>query len=261
MRNTRSTAGRAAAAGAAWCAAAVVALSQAHAGTVNGSATYRERIALPPGATFEAIIEDSSRADAPAMVLGRFGPVPAGSPPFAFQIEYDDAAIVPGHRYGVRASVRHEGRLLFTTDRHVPAFAGEKPVTITMVRVKDAPAKPASQASLRNTYWKLVAQNGKPAVVAKGQREPHIILKGDEFRVSGSGGCNNIVGSFTLEGDRLKFSGMGSTMMMCPEGMEQEREFLKMLENVARYRIGGEALTLADDKGRAIAKFRAVALR
>ncbi len=236
-------------------------LAPAHAGTVTGTATFRERMALPPGATFEAIIEDSSRADAPAMVLGRYGPVPAGSPPFTFSIEYDDAAILPGHRYGVRATVRHDGRLLFTTDRHVPALAGDKPVAITMVRVKDAPARQAAQSSLRNTYWKLVAQNGKPAVVAKGQRDPHIILKADEPRVSGSGGCNNIVGSFTLEGDRLKFSAMGSTMMMCPEGMEQERAFLKMLESVARYRISGEALTLADDNGRAIAKFRAVAPR
>ncbi|MFO1311747.1 MAG: YbaY family lipoprotein [Burkholderiales bacterium] len=98
-------------------------LAPAQAGTVSGTATFRERIALPPGATFEAVIEDASRADAPAQVLGRFGPVPAGAPPFAFGIEYDDAAIMPGHRYGVRATVRHEGRLLFTTDRHVPAFA------------------------------------------------------------------------------------------------------------------------------------------
>ncbi|MFO1305761.1 MAG: META domain-containing protein [Burkholderiales bacterium] len=243
------------------CGAALYGLAPAQAGVVSGTATFRERIALPPGATFEAVIEDTSRADAPAMVLGRFGPVPAGSPPFAFRIEYDDAAIMPGQRYGVRASVRLDGRLLFTTDRHVPAFAGDKPVAITMVRVKDAPAKQAAQATLRNTYWKLVAQNGKPAVVAKGQREPHIVLKADEFKVSGSGGCNNIVGGFTLDGDRLRFTGMGSTMMMCPEGMEQERDFLKMLETVARYRISGEALTLADDKGRAIAKFRAVALR
>jgi uncharacterized lipoprotein YbaY len=32
--------------------------------TVTGTATYRERIALPAGAVFEAILEDVSRADA-----------------------------------------------------------------------------------------------------------------------------------------------------------------------------------------------------
>ena len=39
--------------------------------SLTGTATYRERIALPPGAVFEATLEDVSRADAPAEVLGR----------------------------------------------------------------------------------------------------------------------------------------------------------------------------------------------
>ena len=33
---------------------------------LTGTATYRERIALPPGAVFEATLEDVTRADAPA---------------------------------------------------------------------------------------------------------------------------------------------------------------------------------------------------
>jgi heat shock protein HslJ len=87
------------------------------------------------------------------------------------------------------------------------------------------------------------------------------VLKGDEMRVSGSGGCNSVTGGFELAGNRLRFTQMASTMMTCPEGMEQEGAFLKTLEKVARYRISGDALTLADDKGKAVAKFRAVAGR
>jgi copper homeostasis protein (lipoprotein) len=41
------------------------------AGTLEGTAAYRERIALPPDAVFEAVLLDVSRADAPASVLGR----------------------------------------------------------------------------------------------------------------------------------------------------------------------------------------------
>lgn len=37
---------------------------------VKGTATYRERIALTPDAVFEAMLEDVSRADAPAVVIG-----------------------------------------------------------------------------------------------------------------------------------------------------------------------------------------------
>lgn len=239
---------------------ALAGLPLAHAGTLTGTASYRERIALPSGATFEAILEDVSRAGAPATVLGRYGPAPAASPPFPFTIDYDDAAVVAGHRYNVRASVRHDGKLLFTSDRHTDAFGRSGPLDIRMVRVK-APPAPKSPTTLRGTYWKLVALRGKPVTAFKDQREPHLILDTGEYRVSGSGGCNNLIGGFTLDADRLRFTQMAGTMMMCPEGMEQEASFLKTLETVARFRIAGDALTLDDDKGKAVAKLRAIAQR
>lgn len=240
---------------------AIATVGFAHAGTLAGSATYRERMALPPGTTFEAILEDVSRVGAPAVVLGRFGPEPAKGPPFAFTLAYDDAAVTAGHRYNVRASLRHEGQLLFTSDRHTDAFARDKPLEVRMVRVKAVPPAARPATTLRNTYWKLVALNGKAVTLFKDQREPHLILKADEYRVSGSGGCNNLVGGFEVDGDALRFSQMAGTMMMCPEGMEQEGAFLKTLGTVARYRIAGDALTLSDAKGKAVAKFRAVHLR
>jgi hypothetical protein len=40
-------------------------------GAVKGTASYRERMALPPGAVLEATLEDVSRADAAAEVIGR----------------------------------------------------------------------------------------------------------------------------------------------------------------------------------------------
>src|SRR5258705_1215813 len=97
-----------------------VASSEVWAGTLEGTAAYRERIALPPDAIFEAVLQDISRADAPAEVLGRVKIDPAGQPPFCFQIAYDDAAVQSGRRYVVRATVLHQGRLLFTTDRSYP---------------------------------------------------------------------------------------------------------------------------------------------
>jgi copper homeostasis protein (lipoprotein) len=54
------------------------------AGMVQGTALYRERIALPSDAAFEAVLEDVSRADAPARVLGSARLDQAGNPPFRF---------------------------------------------------------------------------------------------------------------------------------------------------------------------------------
>jgi putative lipoprotein len=55
--------------------------------TINGTATYRERMALPPDAVFEVTLEDISRADATADVLGRARIENPGNPPFHFSID------------------------------------------------------------------------------------------------------------------------------------------------------------------------------
>jgi hypothetical protein len=49
-------------------------------GTVSGTASYRERMALPPEAVFEATLEDVSKADAPADVIGQVRIETPGNP-------------------------------------------------------------------------------------------------------------------------------------------------------------------------------------
>jgi uncharacterized lipoprotein YbaY/uncharacterized lipoprotein NlpE involved in copper resistance len=121
----------------------------AGAGTLKGTASYRERIALPPGAVFEAELQDVSRADAPAIVLGRSTLDPAGQPPFRFEIAYDAAAVRPGHRYTVRAAVKHEGRLLFTTDRFYPALdGGAAPLELLLVSAGGRPPAEPTEAAI-----------------------------------------------------------------------------------------------------------------
>jgi copper homeostasis protein (lipoprotein) len=96
--------------------------SETVAQVITGSALYRERIALPPDAVFETTLEEVSRADAPADVLGRTRLEPAGQSPFQFEIGYDPARIKASRRYAVRARVTQADRLLFTTDRVYPVL-------------------------------------------------------------------------------------------------------------------------------------------
>jgi uncharacterized lipoprotein YbaY/heat shock protein HslJ len=109
----------------------------AHAGSLSGTATYRERIALPPDAEFEAVLIDVAIADAPARDLGRVRLRPAGQPPFRFTIPYRDADVTPAGRYTVRATVRQGERLLFTTDTFTPVLTGapSQPLTLRLVAV------------------------------------------------------------------------------------------------------------------------------
>ena len=89
--------------------------------SVTGVALIRERIALPPNARFEAVIEDSARAGAPSVVLARTIKEPAGQSPIGFEIRYDDAKLDPRARYTVRARITIDGKLAWTTDTITPA--------------------------------------------------------------------------------------------------------------------------------------------
>lgn len=64
----------------------------AQAGTVEGNATYRERIAVPPGATLFVELQDVSLADAPAVTLAAQRYALTGVPA-QFELTYDDALI------------------------------------------------------------------------------------------------------------------------------------------------------------------------
>jgi putative lipoprotein len=87
---------------------------------VKGTAAYRELIRLPDDARLEATLEDVSKADAKAVVIGRARDIVHPGNPTAFVIPYDPARIDPNGRYAVRARIFAEGRLLFTTDQHYP---------------------------------------------------------------------------------------------------------------------------------------------
>jgi len=116
------------------------AASPSWAGTLEGTAYYRERIALPPDAMFEAQLQDISRADVPAVVLGRARLEPAGQPPFRFKISYDEAAVDPRGRYAVRATVAQAGKLLFTMDTiHSPFDARNAPLQLLLVSAGRGP--------------------------------------------------------------------------------------------------------------------------
>jgi putative lipoprotein len=103
---------------------------------VTGEAGYRERIAVPPGTRFTAVLEDVSLADAPSVKLAETVIDNAGQPPYRFSISYDPAQIIESHTYVLRTSLHHEGRLLFTSDTHTPVITGGNPKQATLVMRK-----------------------------------------------------------------------------------------------------------------------------
>jgi copper homeostasis protein (lipoprotein) len=116
-----------------------------------GTATYSERVALPQGAVLEVSLEDVSLADAPSQLLGSARIEDLGSPPFSFQIPYDPEAVDERHSYAVRATIRVDGKLMFTTDTIYPVLtrgAGNQ-VELLLRRVggedREAPVGPLGE--------------------------------------------------------------------------------------------------------------------
>ncbi|MDP2028337.1 MAG: YbaY family lipoprotein [Thiobacillus sp.] len=222
---------------------------------VSGSVNYRERIALPGDSTLTVELLDISKAGAKIERLARLS-LPSGGRqlPLAFELPYYQADIQPNHRYGVRAMLTSSGgELLFTTAQHaaVLTHGAGKQVQLELQQVQ---AK--SDTALENTYWKLIAIGDRPAQVQPNEREAYVLLL--DGRVSGSSGCNKLIGGYTLRApNELHVGPLSSTRMAClPDMMEQEASLIAVFARATGYRITGDMLDLIEGD-RMLAHFEA----
>ncbi|KAF1048223.1 META domain-containing protein [Xylophilus sp.] len=161
------------------------------------------------------------------------------------------------------------GSLLTALDREGHAIASNLNYTLeranaftSLQEAERAEQIAATGAPLEDTTWRLVTLGGQPvAVPTNGQREAHLVLHAKDARLSGSGGCNRLLGSYERNGAALRFPPIAATRLACPQGMEQENAFLQALERVAGWRIQGRRLDLTDAAGVTVAQFEAAAAK
>jgi putative lipoprotein len=234
------------------------------AGVVTGVATYRERMAMPKDAVLEATLSDVSKMDAPAETIGTATMENPGNPPYHFSITYDPRRIVENHAYAVRATIKIGGHLAFASDTSYPVITrgNGKDVNILLKGVARTTATAATGASsgsvrLEDTTWKLTRLGDQDIVASENQRQPYIVLDSSNHRVTGSGGCNRLTGSYTLEKQTIHFGPIASTMMACPSGMDHEGSFLHALDKSHGWKIQGNELELQDENGAFLLRFEA----
>lgn len=112
----------------------------------------------------------------------------------------------------------------------------------------------AKSTPLENTDWTLTALGDVTVSAPSSAQTPHIMLNQANRRVSGSGGCNRITGSYLLNRNRLRFTQVAATLMACIDGMETEKAFLHALEQVRTWKIAGPQLELDDANGHPVAR-------
>jgi heat shock protein HslJ len=115
---------------------------------------------------------------------------------------------------------------------------------------------PNGAPKLEGTHWKLVELGGNIPAGKAGEGDAYVVLNSDGQKLSGSSGCNRLVGGYKLQQRRLHFTPIALTRMACPEPlMKQEQAFVEALNATTSYLIVGDTLELRNGR-RVLAKFR-----
>ena len=185
--------------------------------------------------------------------------------PVAMEAAYKavEAAYVKSRRQpGEELLVDIEGKVVTR-----PSMEGGKPIPTLVIEryIGIFPGETCgalhATSPLQETYWKLTRLADKPVTVADKQREPSLILHTNQKRVTGFGGCNDLTGTYTLQGNEVTFGRLAATRKACLQGMDYEGLFFKALEQVRTWKISGEHLELYDVGGNMVARFEARALK
>jgi len=212
---------------------------------ITGSVTYRERIALPPGAELYLALLDVSRQDIAATVVADKTFVPERGVPIPFELEYDPADIDPRLSYVMRATIRRGDNVLFMTDSSYGVLTRGFDESVELVLVRSGGTEPIADAELTNTRWMLRTLDNEEVRTQPGQRALFLQFEQESGNnsVFGYSGCNTFSGGYLADGARLSFDGLASTRRACRDGQLEDR-FLSALQQTQSYLIQGNWLIL-----------------
>ena len=112
--------------------------------SVSGSVTYRERLALSPGARLEVELRDTSLQDAAAPLVAEQVIENPGQVPIDFEVGYNKDDIEPRNTYSVQARIiESDGRLAFINDTAYDVITRGNPGKVDMTLVMVQPPPPA----------------------------------------------------------------------------------------------------------------------
>lgn len=120
----------------------------------------------------------------------------------------------------------------------------EKPV----IEEKAAPSAKDYESVMQDSSmvlgkkWYLISMNAAPLALPEGAERPWLEMQGGQLQ--GFGGCNNLMGRYLLQNDRLTFTEVGSTKKYCPDIQATERSILDMLAKVGSYKMNADSLQL-----------------
>lgn len=226
--------------------------------TVTGTARFDGTVALPPHAVLDVSVADVSRADATATTLAQFAGPASGPQPLRFSLPVEQRLVQERGSYSVRAEILVDGQALYVTDSAylVLGHSGNTHVDVVL-RPVDTRAQPAS-SRIENVRWTLVSLDGQRLPPQEPVKAPYFVLNTQGKRVTGSGGCNELIGTYSLNGSALQMlRGPRRELQLCNTDMERERAFMFALATTEQWAMQGPRLRLLDRLGAQVAVFEA----
>ena len=116
---------------------------------------------------------------------------------------------------------------------------------------------PVEDAALVGTTWQLaelISGDGPDAAVSSTWTDAELVF-GEDGRLSGSTGCNRLMGGFELDGEVLVLGPLATTRMACTDdgAAEQERQVLAVLDaGPLTVELEGDRLVLRAPDGSAL---------
>lgn len=212
--------------------------------SLTGEVTYRERMALPAGASLYIglVTLPDGRP-----VLGAGSSVPSGAqPPLQFALAIRSDLTGSKKSYGLVADIRLGSTILFRNDVAVPVdLNSPSPTTIVVSRYTGAQpvVEPVIETGLIGATWQVTSIAGTPV---SGSR-PITLSIASDLRVDGHAGCNDYFTQATIESGGLQFGLPASTKKACSADlMAQERAFFAALDATASYDLTDDSLRLLD---------------
>jgi heat shock protein HslJ len=106
--------------------------------------------------------------------------------------------------------------------------------------------------------WRLTAYGPVDSTTPAVPDVEATLTLGEDGTLSGSTGCNEFGGDYTVEGDQITFGQIASTLILCPDlQMAQEEAMLQVLRETASFNIEGDTLTIT--KNDTVLVFEAIA--
>lgn len=227
--------------------------------TLTGEVTYRERIALPDGATLKVQLLDTTASGSPARVEAAAAVATPGQVPLTFTLNFDDRAIDPSHEHALVAEISSGLELWFrnATPYPVKPLAPDGDIVVvvdfTGRMVPSTETVAEAVVPIVDLNWRALAINGRrvdPTVDST-------LSIASDMRAGGKGGCNNWFAQAELDAQKITFSAVASTKMACLSDVAtaQETQFFEALSAARLWRMDATELVMLDADGREVLRF------